>query len=315
MKDQRSERGFVLVAVLLGLALLATIALAFSYTSRLEVKSRGHLMRFAETRALADGIVRLLSVRLSDRDFIQQWRSQAPDGAVRACRIDDANVVLTLIDTGGLVDLNAAPAALLEQLLRGIGVDKEGAVDISAAILEFRTTSESASSGNRGNEATAGTPHSPKHALFESASELDQVRGLTPELYARLRPLVTVHSRLPGFDPNAAPLELLALFRGETATAASNSAPSRDELLSSPSLVPMELTVRSTARTFVVRALVVRPDVARFMREAVVEVAPQSLTGIAVRDWSAPAIDTSSAASIQIGPSPTLDCRQLVAMN
>ncbi|MGH7895837.1 MAG: hypothetical protein ACREQL_14290, partial [Candidatus Binatia bacterium] len=51
-----------------------------------------------------------------------------------------------------------------------------------------------------------------KDARFEAVDELSQVKGMTPALYARIAPLVTVHSTVPGVDPlTAEPAVLAAL--------------------------------------------------------------------------------------------------------
>jgi type II secretory pathway component PulK len=62
-----ADSGFVLVSVLWLLALLTVITLVLLTTVRLDVRAAGQLARHAEAEALADGLTRLVALRLGDR--------------------------------------------------------------------------------------------------------------------------------------------------------------------------------------------------------------------------------------------------------
>src|SRR5262245_7424182 len=62
------DRGFILVSVRWLLALLTLIALALTASVRRDVRARGQLLRHAEAEAMADGLTRLVALRLGDRD-------------------------------------------------------------------------------------------------------------------------------------------------------------------------------------------------------------------------------------------------------
>src|SRR5262252_8051569 len=62
------DSGFVLVSVLWLLALLSLITLALLTAVRLDVRATGQLTGHAEAEALADGLMRLVALRLGDRD-------------------------------------------------------------------------------------------------------------------------------------------------------------------------------------------------------------------------------------------------------
>src|SRR6185295_6044813 len=59
--------GFVLVSVVWLLALLTVITLVLLTSVRLDVRAAGQLARHAEAEALADGLTRLVALRLGDR--------------------------------------------------------------------------------------------------------------------------------------------------------------------------------------------------------------------------------------------------------
>ena len=114
-----ADSGFVLVSVLWLLALLTVITLVLLTTVRLDVRAAGQLARHAEAEALADGLARLVALRLGDRFR----RPLAPntitaDGNPYTCSHEEALVEITVTDVGGLVDLNMASVRLLEWLLR-----------------------------------------------------------------------------------------------------------------------------------------------------------------------------------------------------
>lgn len=279
VNTKSGERGFILVTVLLGVALLAAIALALSHVSRLDLKGRHAAMRTQEARLLADGIVRVIASRLTEPEFLLRWRQVAVDG-VAACQVPGAQVLLSVRDVGGIVDLNAAPAALLERLALGSGLAPERARALAAAIVDFRDSDDDPVPEGAEIDAyrAARLPHGPKNGPFESATELDQVLGVTHEVYRALRPFVTVHSRMPGLDPSTAPRRLLELLLGRQALPDATEAP-RGEAL------PVEFTARSPARAFAVGVSVETSGGGRFSREAVVELAQTTAAGFLFRDW------------------------------
>lgn len=313
------QGGFVLVSVLLGLGLLVAIALAISYASRLDVRARGQFTRAAEARYLADGLVRLAMSRIGDREFPAHWRESAADGITVACRVGTAGALLSLIDTAGLVDLNAAPVALLSRLLVGLGARPDAANELSAAIADFRDADDTAQSG--GSELdqyrAARLAHGPKNALFDTAAEIDQVVGMWPALYASLRPLVTVHSRLGGFDPAIAPVALLKVFASSGMASTGDAAELRQSMVRDISALPPEFRARATGRSFVVRALVSLPDGTEFAREAVAEVNVRLRTGVALRDWTQMTSGSrfrETMEALGLARAPFRDCREWLAI-
>lgn len=297
---RRQEAGFILVSVLLALALLSAIAIALSHRA-------GTLARTAqaETMAIAaqarvDGIVRLIAFRLADRTFANQWRRNAEP---LSCRLEADVVTIEVIDAGGLVDLNAAPAGLLAALLRGVGVDREQTEKLASAIVAFRGTSSPDEDGRTlAAYAAAGLTFGPKLAPFETVAELDQVLGLDPGLVAALRPFVTVGSRLPGLDPLVAPGSLLAaLGRAE---------PGNDGAAYG---MPPALQIRSAGRAFVVRVRLYQHGGAIAGRDAAVDLSSTSAAGTIIRDWSIGARSEADQRTASSLPGGDADCRAMFA--
>lgn len=308
-----TDRGFVLLTVLFGLAVVIALGMAISHAFRLDLMRHSHFSRAMEARYLADGLVQLAASRIPDPAFHARWTQTAADGVHINCRVKDANVAMELIDTAGLVDLNAAPDALLHRLLRGIGIEPTAAMKLVAAIRDFRDADDHPEPDGAESEAyiRAKRFHGPKNGLFESASEVDQVLGMSPPLYKRLRPLVTVHSRLAGIDPAVAPIPLLHALSNRTTDTEFDPGDLRDSFKSNFYALPVEHRVRATGRSFVIRARVSLKGGAVFEREAVAEISVRSQTGVKLLDWSQ--LTRASTDRLEARAEALLDCRSLLA--
>ena len=285
----RNDGGFVLVSVLWLLALLTLVMLVLLTAVRLDVRATGQLIGHAEAEALADGLMRLVALRLGDRERRPLADGGlARDGTPMRCEHGDATVAIAVTDVGGLVDLNAASARLLEWLLRGLDVAPEKATALAAAIVDFRDADDVPSVNGAESAAyrTAGLGHGPKNAPFETVTELDQVLGMDPVLLDHLRAVATVHSRQPGIDASVAPREVLsaaaAFSRTDGAAAAATlGAPG-------PAAIPSEFRISSRARAYRVTVGVDLPGGGRFAREAVIEPERTAPLGFLVREWTVP---------------------------
>jgi general secretion pathway protein K len=272
--------GFVLVSVLWLMALLTVVTLVLLSTVRLDVRAAGQLARHAEAEALADGLTRLVALRLGDRAR-RPLASEAItlDGNPYTCVHDDAAVEIAITDVGGLVDLNTASARLFEWLLLGHGLAADRVAALAAAIVDFRDEDDQPSRNGAESAAyrAAGLRHGPKNAPFESVTELDQVLGMDLALFARLRGVTTVHSRQPGIDPTKAPPEVLAL----AAVAAEATPRMGDER----TRIPPEFRAASRGRAFRVTVRVQLASGGRFGREAVIEPIRTAPLGFVLREW------------------------------
>lgn len=187
------HRGAALMLVLWLLTLLAALVGAFAVTARVE---------YLQGRVLRDGViageaaragVEYALDRVVEPDLKSRWR---PDGREYDWRFGGADVRVRIVDESGKVDLNRADAVLLAALLRGAGAAPERVGALAAAILDWRDADNLTQPGGDAEDpgyAAAGLPYGAKDAPFESVAELEQVLGMTPEVYARLAPLATVY--------------------------------------------------------------------------------------------------------------------------
>lgn len=269
----RDDTGMVLILVLWSLILLSLIAATAISVSRTEIKARASLNQAAQLQVRADGFVRLAALRLTDRRAVTDGAVRVPtNGTPTVCRDGDILIETRIEDAAGRVDLNAASQPLLELLLAGVGIAPEEASSLAARIVDYRDPDDIPGIG--GAELTeylaAGRTFGPKNSVFDSVDELDQVLGVSPELLERLRPLVTVHSRLPGIDP--------AVASNAVVKALSGAAPG------SPAGLPQILAMRSPGRVFHI-VVIAGHGARRASRAATVELVRGSREGFQVRKW------------------------------
>jgi general secretion pathway protein K len=190
----KDERGVALVMVIWVLALLSLMAASFLTEARVELRRAGNLRERAQAEALAEAGIQVALARVIAEHGAtrpQRWTEPLPGGSV----------TITLTDERGKIDLNEAEPALLASLFESQGVASRAAKALAAAVADFRDQDRT-----RALEGAEDADYAPgsggaKDARFEAADELLQVKGMTPALFRRVAPLITVHSALPTIDP------------------------------------------------------------------------------------------------------------------
>jgi Type II secretory pathway, component PulK len=207
--SRHRARGAALILVVWLVMLLAALVGAFALSARIE---------YLQGRTLHGGIVagqaaraglEYALARLGEADPAHAW---VPDGRTYAWRFDDATVEVRIVDEAGKVDLNGADAALLAALLRVCGASQRQAEELAGAILDWRDGDDLVQPVGGAEDphyAAAGLPYGAKDAPFETVAELQQVLGMTPELFRRLEPHLTVHTGLPAPDTRYSSAEVL----------------------------------------------------------------------------------------------------------
>jgi len=139
--------------------------------------------------------------------------------------------------------------------------------------------------------AAAGLSRGAKDGPFLSEVELLQLLGMTEELYARIQPLVTVHSGAEGIDPLRAAPEVLRAVPGMTedlAKALASAGEEEDpfELIDEDALFDMELYfIPSREAVYGIRAEARTRGGGVFVREAVIELTADPMRPYLVRAW------------------------------
>ena len=194
-------RGAALLLVLWLVALLTALVGAFALTARIESLQGRVLGRGAIAQEVARAGVEYALVRVADPDPAMQW---LPDGRPYRWNYAGSQLELRIVDETGKVDLNQAEAPLLTALIQAAGGERALAEKLAAAIIDWRDA-DPLTQPNGGAEdpdyAAAGLPYGAKDAPFETVAEVEQVLGMTPALFARLAPSLTLYSGRPQPDP------------------------------------------------------------------------------------------------------------------
>jgi general secretion pathway protein K len=254
---KRRDGGFALLAVIMGIAILATIAAALSIASRTNVMTTNALVGSAQAELAADAGLTLAIDYLVD-GFGDENRHQ--DSPI-ICRFDDIVLRIAITDEAGKVDINASSIELLSALFRGFDSDEETVDRRIAAVIDFidpddvdHMTGESEAA----RSVALGKPP-PRNAPLVTIDELDQVLGFDDDTGTGkafldiMRLYVTVLSRRPGVDPEkAAPALLVALA-------------------STQAEMPAQFVAATEMRYFTIRADAVTDSGYRFAREVALE--------------------------------------------
>jgi general secretion pathway protein K len=280
------QRGLALLTVLWVLSLLSVIAAGLIAQTHTELQITRNMKETARARALAEAGVFLAIPRFLDPSPDTQWKV---DGKERDIEYGGGEIRITLQDEGGKIDINAAPDELLAGLFGALGVSPDEAAHLVDAIADWKDADDlrRVNGAEKDDYKRAGLSWVPRNGPFEAAEELRLVLGMTPALYQRMLPLVTIYSQLPRVNPATAPAEVLQALPGASpdmiarvvaARARSDTAlpalPGLEQFLSS--VTPRVATIRSEGRT---------PGGGLFVREATVEMTGKRETPYLLRAW------------------------------
>jgi len=205
----RHASGAALLLVLWLVALLTALVGAFALTAKIEGLQGRVLHRGLIAGEVARAGVEYALVRVQDNDQRRQW---LPDGRPYRWQFGDSALEVSLVDENGKVDLNQADPPLLTAFFQVFGLEQQDAARLASAILDWRDAdvlSQPEGGAEDPEYAAADRPYGAKDASFESVAELEQVLGMTPELYARVAPHLTVYSGRTRPDPAFATSEVL----------------------------------------------------------------------------------------------------------
>jgi general secretion pathway protein K len=207
------QRGLALIAVLWGIALLTIMAGSFSLSMQRDAGLARNAQERARGLALADAGVHYAMLMLTLPDPLRRWRG---DGGLYEVRLPDGFAAIRVFDESGKIDINAAQQPTLLALLGHVLIDPERAEALADAIMDWRDNDElKRLHGAEAKDYQAeNKPYVPPNKPFQVLEELQMVLGMTPALYARLEPLLTIYSNQDGLNPQKASREMLLSLPG-----------------------------------------------------------------------------------------------------
>jgi general secretion pathway protein K len=211
------DRGFALLIVLWSMVLLSLLFSRLVSAGRSEAEIAFNLRRAAQLQAQSDGLV--YNVVFGLLGGPGHWSA---DGAVHEVRLPGGVAAVSVINLAGRINPNSAPAALLEALLDGVGADAKTALNVSQAMVDWRSP-DVQGTVEAPQYRAAGLSYLPAGSRFQRLDEVGLVLGMTPSLLARLAPHLSLYN---GDNPDprfADPVVLRALREARMAASASGA--------------------------------------------------------------------------------------------
>lgn len=234
--SRRPDSGSVLMSVIWMLAILAVFTVAVNRQASQQLILGPWVRDQVKARALASAGIARAMVALQQDKFLtfdalnEDWASD--ERAFKDVRFGDGSFSVECIDgfeedpeknkprygvcdEASRINVNYAPEEVLKALVLATvpGMQNERAVGIAQAILDWRDgdDSELQSGAESIYYRSLANPYNARNGLLESVEELNMIKGIDSEVYAKLKPHVTVYgSKTVNFN-TASPQVLQAL--------------------------------------------------------------------------------------------------------
>ncbi len=285
----RAQRGIALILVLWLTVLLTTIAASFAFGMRHEALSARNSVEVAKVRAAADGAIERTVYELTRPRLPDAWIA---DGSTHAYVDGDVTLNVVATDESAKIDINTAPDALVSGLLVNIGgADADTAAHLLDAMADWRDQDDL--KRPNGAEApdyqAAGRKYVPANAPFETIGEAARVLGMTPSIFARIAPSITVYSKARGVNPATASRDVLLAMPNATADLVDAFIAARADALAQklpvPPFAPGAAMSSGAVSTWRIRATGSLADGVVFVREAVVRPSRDTRRPLIVLAW------------------------------
>jgi general secretion pathway protein K len=191
--------GFALLAALWLLVALSVASLALGVATRSRRLAAANLSEQVRAAAAARAGVEQLRGRLERRLAaattapLDPWRG-ADSLMADTLVVADARAIVRVHDVGTALHLNRASEDDLRRFFIALRVDAGDADRLAQAIADWRDPDDlhRARGAERDAYLAAGAPALPRNGPFQTVAELLSVRGMTPAIYERARPLLTL---------------------------------------------------------------------------------------------------------------------------
>ena len=240
----RDQRGLALVSVLWGVAILSLIAAAMLSASVTSSELDRNVWNATRAGAVADAAVaRAILSLMDDRD----GRKPRADGTPATVRFEGIAARLWIQDESGKINLNHADKALLQGLLATAGVSDDRAGALADRIVARRPT-----------------PDHPGPIAYRAVDDVLGVAGMTPDLYRKIAPALTVFGHAAAPDQNVAPRIVLRALPGMSEDAIAEILKARDAAPAGSGGAAAQSNYLVTAEVQLAGAHVVRTAVVMF---------------------------------------------------
>jgi general secretion pathway protein K len=287
MNGRRQERGIALASVLWTVAALSLIAAAMLSSSMNAARISRNAWAQLQTQNAADTAIQRAALNLFDPRADHRFPM---DGTPHDEDVDGITVSVAIQSEDGRIDLNYAHRPLLHDLFKSAGADSALADALADRIVDWRSpkATRSLNGAAAGDYDKAGSAVRPRGGPFQSVDELGLVMGMTPEIFARVAPALTVYSHSPNFDMRVAPKPALLTIPGMTEDEANRDVALRDGV---PTISPTNVVIAAIqpaaaqeGHAYAIGAQARRGAI-RFSRQAVVLLTGDPVHPLYFVDW------------------------------
>jgi general secretion pathway protein K len=239
-----NTKGFALITVLWITAFLAVIAGSVSYQARASLSLATNVVASFKTKHAAEGTLLLTIDKLIKRDELQSFKFKTSNFSYE---LDDVVVSVEVVDESGKVDLNLSSVDLIKSLFNVVGVNEKLSSSIADAVADWRDQDnlKRAAGAEDQDYAAYGLLYEAKDDEFDSIDELSLVLGVTPEIYNRVKPFVTVYAQDIGVNTDLASNTVRKAVQDIIGTSNSDETPS--DYISSTGGLIYTLRAKATA--------------------------------------------------------------------
>jgi general secretion pathway protein K len=224
----RDRRGFALMAALWLVVLVGVTGYELSVRSRSRRLAVANSLERTQATAAAEGALETVRGELATR--LARPLTSRPIGSQQleldpwsdltlldadTLALGDARALSHVYDAGARIQINRASEADLRRFLAALAIDAGVADRLAQRIADWRDADDfrRARGAERDDYLRTGARRLPTNADFQRVDELRDVDGMTPDLYARIAPLVTTLGT-GQVNVNAAPREVLMSLPG-----------------------------------------------------------------------------------------------------
>lgn len=197
----KHQSGIAFIVVIWVMALLAVLLSGFVVVARTEAMQARFLFDSAQARYAAEAGVSRAVWELRNPDLLTAW---VPDGRSYTMDFEGAVVAIEVHDESGKIDINAADVNTLTLMFTAVGVEQVEADRLAAAVVDWRDVDDllTVNGAEDADYESAGLNYGAADAPFTTIGELQQVLGMTYELYQKLQNDITIYGGAG--RPNAA---------------------------------------------------------------------------------------------------------------
>jgi len=267
-RGTRPRRGFALIAALWLLVAFAAVGTAISVHARARRLGAANSLDEDRGRAAAEAgleharsrLARLLGGNAPSSQQMpvvagDQWR-EAGLVLVDTTKLGDERYHVVIRDAGASLNLNLATEEELERFFIALPIDAGRATEIAESVMDWRDSDNlHRLHGAEVDEyLRMGSAVLPANERFSRLEELRYVKGMTPEIFARTRPLFTLVGT-GQINVNAAPHAVLLALPGMSEEAVAVLLQTRGSSQPIHSLQELSLQLSSGARATLTEAM------------------------------------------------------------